>query len=703
MPANGGQVTLRLSVTGQEAVKAALRELGPEGARAMRQIDLAGRQASSSLKVIDGTAREVKDSLATVAVSSGAAGRVLGNLGPVGMAAAAGLGALTVSLVKTREALDFIDNLGDTATKLRVSVEALQEWRFAAQEANLDAGAFDESIQGLQSSVGKFVSGIGGARVAKAFEALGISREQAASFKSVSDMLPLLADRLKNVGSEAEKVAIAEKLGLKPLLPLLEQGSDKIGEMTKRFRELGIILDTKTVASMGEMQRKAELASQAIDVNLKQAFLGLAPTLVATSQLLANLTNGLSGFLSQFTAIENRTRSQLEYRKAGILAENKNNPVRTARNAPELARINDALIGMGGYNSDLLGRYEPVLDPETGKMITPNQRGQAAARAAGRATIRTAGAYGGAGADGLGGMSGGRSRSGRASRPALPWNADTSSPATIIPSSIVDLTGQDLKAVDWKSALGPVSTAARDNLVKGFSDSRDQTYSALREAVSGGLAAGFDGGAKGALKYFVDRMRNQVFEGLVDSITKALMTKAGSSPGGSGLLGSILGAFGFGGGGSSGGGFMGSGLGGSTAGPARSTGGGLFGSLLGTLFGGGFSPSPIPARAAGGMAYGTTLVGERGPELVDFTQPGMVYSADRTRRLMQGLGQGAGAGPANPVRGGQVVNIDNRKIINAQGADPAALQRVSDQLDQWRKSEPERWVANANAYSRATR
>lgn len=686
MPANGGQVTLRLSVTGQEAVKAALRELGPEGARAMRQIDLAGRQASSSLKVIDGTAREVKDSLANVAVSSGAAGRVLGNLGPVGMAAAAGLGALTVSLVKTREALDFIDNLGDTATKLRVSVEALQEWRFAAQEANLDAGAFDESIQGLQSSVGKFVSGIGGARVAKAFEALGISREQAASFKSVSDMLPLLADRLKNVGSEAEKVAIADKLGLRPLLPLLEQGSDKIGEMTRRFRELGIILDTKTVASMGEMQRKAELASQAIDVNLKQAFLGLAPTLVATSQLLANLTNGLSGFLSQFTAIENRTRSQLEYRKAGILAENKNNPVRAAINRDELAQINDALIGMGAFNSD---------NPGSG------QRGQAARAAAGRASIRTAGAYSGAGADGLGGMSGGGSRSGRASRPALPWNADTSSPATIIPSSIVDLTGQDLKAVDWKSVLEPVSTAARDNLVKGFSDSRDQTYSALREAVSGGLAAGFDGGAKGALKYFVDRMRNQVFEGLVDSITKALMTKAGSSPGGSGLLGSILGAFGFGGGSS--GGFMGSGLGGSTAGPARSSGGGLFGSLLGTLFGGGFSPSPIPARAAGGMAYGTTLVGERGPELVDFTQPGMVYSADRTRRLMQGLGQGAGAGPANPVRGGQVVHIDNRKIINAQGADPAALQRVSDQLDQWRKSEPERWVANASAYSRATR
>ena len=44
------------------------------------------------------------------------------------------------------------------------------------------------------------------------------------------------------------------------------------------------------------------------------------------------------------------------------------------------------------------------------------------------------------------------------------------------------------------------------------------------------------------------------------------------------------------------------------------------GGLLGGLFGG-----LIPARADGGMAHGLTLVGERGPEIVDFRKPGMVY------------------------------------------------------------------------------
>jgi hypothetical protein len=691
MPANGGQVTLRLSVAGQEAVKASLRELGPEGAKAMRQIELAGRQASTSLKVIDSTAREVKGGMASMAESSGALGRVVGNLGAIGIAAASGMGALTLALGKTREALDFVDNLGDAATKLRVSVESLQEWRYAAQEANLEAASFDTSIQGLQSSVGKFVSGIGGARVAKAFEALGISREQAASFKSVSDMLPLLADRLRAVGSEAEKVAIADKLGVRELLPLLEQGSDKIGEMTKRARDLGIVLDSKTVQSMGDLQRKTELASQAIDVNLKQAFLSLAPLLASTTKMIADMTRGISGFLSQFTAIENRSRAQLEYRRSGIMAENKNNRIRTAINAPELARIDQAMLEM-----DIAAKAN----------VGTGQRGQAAPSAAARATTLTAGAYSGAGADGLGGGGGGGGRSRgsggagafMAKKPALAWNADTSSPATVIPSTIVDLTDYQLKAVDWKSVLEPVSTAVRDNTVEGFSEAKDQSYSALREAVKGGLEAGFDGGAKGALKYFVDRLRNQVFEGLVDSITSALSSQVSSRPGGSGLMNSVLSTFGFGGGGGQ-----------ARSGSGGAQGGGLFSSVLSSIFGGGgFQPSMttppyIPARAAGGMAFGTTLVGERGPELVNFTQPGMVFSNDRSRRMMQGLGQGIGAGPGGSGRQGQVFNIDNRKIINAAGADPAALKRVEERIDQFQSGEPERWLAYQNSYNRASR
>lgn len=41
----------------------------------------------------------------------------------------------------------------------------------------------------------------------------------------------------------------------------------------------------------------------------------------------------------------------------------------------------------------------------------------------------------------------------------------------------------------------------------------------------------------------------------------------------------------------------------------------------------------VPQLASGGRASGLTLVGERGPELVDFSYPGMVYPADQTRGM----------------------------------------------------------------------
>lgn len=43
--------------------------------------------------------------------------------------------------------------------------------------------------------------------------------------------------------------------------------------------------------------------------------------------------------------------------------------------------------------------------------------------------------------------------------------------------------------------------------------------------------------------------------------------------------------------------------------------------------------SATQERAGGGYASGMTLVGERGPELVDFTNPGQVYTAEQTRGM----------------------------------------------------------------------
>lgn len=46
----------------------------------------------------------------------------------------------------------------------------------------------------------------------------------------------------------------------------------------------------------------------------------------------------------------------------------------------------------------------------------------------------------------------------------------------------------------------------------------------------------------------------------------------------------------------------------------------------------------IPGRASGGAAFGLTLVGERGPELVNFTSPAHVFSNQDSRKMLSGQG-----------------------------------------------------------------
>lgn len=53
----------------------------------------------------------------------------------------------------------------------------------------------------------------------------------------------------------------------------------------------------------------------------------------------------------------------------------------------------------------------------------------------------------------------------------------------------------------------------------------------------------------------------------------------------------------------------------------------------------------LPAAANGGLVRGLTLVGERGPELVDFNTPGRVYTADQTAGMFtSGNGMGGAIG-----------------------------------------------------------
>jgi hypothetical protein len=77
----------------------------------------------------------------------------------------------------------------------------------------------------------------------------------------------------------------------------------------------------------------------------------------------------------------------------------------------------------------------------------------------------------------------------------------------------------------------------------------------------------------------------------------------------------------------------------------------------------------VQARAEGGPTSGLTLVGEEGPELVDFSGRAFVYTADQTRQILDSASADPMARPSSSGGGRQRAFIESATIMVAPGRD----------------------------------
>ncbi|MAM95675.1 hypothetical protein [Parvibaculum sp.] len=310
-------VTIRLSTENREQLIRDLRSVGGEGEKMARQIERSGQPASRGLLAVNAASREAQGSMQGAASRAGIFGSALSALGPAGLAAGAGLGAIALGAARAfqiaREGMDFADEI-DTATKrLGIGVEVLQEYRAALQVAG-DAGAnFDDGARTLLERMGETARGTG--EGVKIFERLGIQiRKSSGEMKSLEDILPEIADGMASVGSEAERADIANKLfggQGQNFVALLNQGSDALARQREEMREMGIVMDEQVVKRYAEASDKSEILTKAIDVQLKSAFVDLAPTIVSTLDLFAKIAKAINAITDSVTDLENKTTDNL--------------------------------------------------------------------------------------------------------------------------------------------------------------------------------------------------------------------------------------------------------------------------------------------------------------------------------------------------------------------------------------------------------
>ena len=91
-------LTIRVSVIEGDKVKRELTLVGEEGQRALQKIHEATKPANDNLKLLNSTVEEAKGKFEQFAEHGGAIGRILTEIGPAGLVAAAGVGAFLLTM-----------------------------------------------------------------------------------------------------------------------------------------------------------------------------------------------------------------------------------------------------------------------------------------------------------------------------------------------------------------------------------------------------------------------------------------------------------------------------------------------------------------------------------------------------------------------------------------------------------------------------
>lgn len=194
----------------------------------------------------------------------------------VGLVGAAGFGALI------KQGLATGDQLAKTADKIGVTTEALSGLRFAAELTGVSAGTMDMAMQRLTRRVSEAANGTG--------EAVGALLELGINAKEL-EQLPLdqqmnvIADSMKNVESQSDKVRLAMKLfdseGV-ALVNTLAGGSSGLIDMAAQAEHLGLTLtrvDTAQIEQANDSITKAKGVFTGLTNQLTVAFAPVIETI----------------------------------------------------------------------------------------------------------------------------------------------------------------------------------------------------------------------------------------------------------------------------------------------------------------------------------------------------------------------------------------------------------------------------------------
>lgn len=302
-------------MTDSPVVGSASFELRATKQKLGEDIKSAERDLNASMGRVEKTAnngsRNIGASIGRMA--TGAMTAVSGLVTVLGLAAA---GALNLGI----QGLKMADEIANSARRIGVGTDALQEWRHVAKKTGGEARDADRALDSFATKLAQASAGTSKEAV-KAFGFLSIGRDELRGFKSTEDALDAVTDAIKGLKSEADRAAVAEALGLGDLSVALRDSSIDVAELRDEARQLGIVIDQEMIQRASAAQGELDTLAQVIDVNLKTAFIDLAPVILKAIELVAQLAKDLGAALDQWRDLDTKTGRGLQSERAKLVGE----------------------------------------------------------------------------------------------------------------------------------------------------------------------------------------------------------------------------------------------------------------------------------------------------------------------------------------------------------------------------------------------
>jgi len=234
----------------------------------------------------------------------------------------AGLAPLAASVRSFASAGDVLDKMSQ---RTGVSVEALSELGFAAEQSGADLATLEKGVRTMQRAINDLGRGL--STQTDAFGDLGLTMADLEG-RSPEEQFKLIAERLSRVEDASKRAAIAQMIFGRAgtqLLPLMQDGARGIEELQEQARSLGLTISTQTAKDAALLTDTLNIMWRVVKQGVFVVGSALAPTVI-------DLTNAV------VRAVVTATQ---------WVRENKALVVTVAKVAAGVAAAGIAIIGLG--------------------------------------------------------------------------------------------------------------------------------------------------------------------------------------------------------------------------------------------------------------------------------------------------------------------------------------------------------------------